>query len=99
MKIFSYLLVSSFFILGTSAFAQSTSENSISKQRKTITEKVDHRVSELTEKLDLTIDQQSKMKAISTTLLEGIKKTKSDSNKTDEEKQNEKGYKSWKMII
>ncbi|MDA9169365.1 hypothetical protein N9O14_02230 [Crocinitomicaceae bacterium] len=89
MRIISYLLASSILVFGTSATAQTERENSNKTEErkgKTTSEKVDKRVALLTEKLDLTIDQQSKTKEITRTLIDALQEVKSDSAKSEEEK-------------
>ena len=92
MRIISYLLASSMLVFGTSATAQTERENSNKTEErtgKTTSEKVDKRVALLTEKLDLTIDQQSKTKEITRTLIDALQEVKSDSAKSEEEKKND----------
>ena len=92
MRIISYLLASSILVFGTSATAQTERENSNKTEErkgKTTSEKVDKRAALLTEKLDLTIDQQSKTKEITRTLIDALQEVKSDSAKSEEEKKND----------
>ena len=92
MRIISYLLASSILVFGTSVTAQTERENSNKTEErkgKTTSEKVDKRAALLTEKLDLTIDQQSKTKEITRTLIDALQEVKSDSAKSEEEKKND----------
>jgi hypothetical protein len=96
MMILKYALVGLVLAGGVNTFAQNdvktaeaTTEVKKVKMKKTPAERADRKVSNLNEQLDLTADQQSKIEALTATMLQSVEKVKADKTTTDEVKKSQ----------